>query len=68
VLPQEMHGACGMTCWRRLRGWQAAGVGQTPQMVLLGELRGAVDDQLWCVDGTILRAHRCAVGGGKKSE
>ena len=21
---------------------------------------------LWCVDGTIVRAHRCAAGGGKK--
>ncbi len=24
-VPREM-GVCGMTCWRRLRGWQAAGV------------------------------------------
>lgn len=27
---------------------------------------GAVDEQLWCVDGTNVRAHRCAAGGGKK--
>ena len=27
---------------------------------------GAVDTELWCVDGTIVRAHRCAAGGGKK--
>ena len=27
---------------------------------------GAIDEQLWCVDGTISRAHRCAAGGGKK--
>ena len=27
---------------------------------------GAVDNDLWCVDGTIVRAHRCAAGGGKK--
>ena len=27
---------------------------------------GAIDDQLWCIDGTIIRAHRCAAGGGKK--
>lgn len=26
---------------------------------------GAINDQLWCVDGTILRAHRCAAGGVK---
>lgn len=28
---------------------------------------GAIDSQLWCVDGTIVRAHRCAGGGGKKT-
>ena len=27
---------------------------------------GAVDEELWCVDGTIVRAHRCASGGGKR--
>lgn len=26
MLPQEMGCGCGMTCWRRLRDWQAAGV------------------------------------------
>jgi len=26
VLPQEMGCGSGMTCWRRLRDWQAAGV------------------------------------------
>ena len=27
---------------------------------------GAIDEELWCIDGTIVRAHRCAGGGGKK--
>jgi len=27
---------------------------------------GKIDDQLWCVDGTVVRAARCAGGGGKK--
>jgi transposase len=27
---------------------------------------GAIDQELWCIDGTIVRAHRCAGGGGKK--
>lgn len=27
--------------------------------------RGAVDEQLWCVDGTIVRAHRCAANHGR---
>jgi transposase len=28
---------------------------------------GDFDDQLWCIDGTSVRAHRCAGGGGKKA-
>lgn len=28
---------------------------------------GHIDEQLWCVDGTIVRAARCAAGGGKKT-
>lgn len=24
------------------------------------------DHNLWCIDGTVVRAHRCAAGGGKK--
>jgi transposase len=27
---------------------------------------GRIDQRLWCIDGTIVRAHRCAAGGGKK--
>lgn len=27
---------------------------------------GAIDEELWCIDGTIVRAHRCAAGGGKR--
>lgn len=26
MLPQELGGGSGMTCWRRLRDWQAEGV------------------------------------------
>ena len=28
---------------------------------------GDIDDQLWCVDGSVVRAARCAAGGGKKT-
>ncbi len=28
---------------------------------------GKIDEELWCVDGTIVRAARCAAGGGKKT-
>ena len=26
-----------------------------------------LDNKLWCIDGTVVRAHRCAAGGGKKT-
>ncbi len=29
---------------------------------------GELDQKLWCVDGTIVRAHRCAGGGEKKGD
>ena len=28
---------------------------------------GEIDQGFWCVDGTIVRAARCAAGGGKKT-
>jgi transposase len=28
--------------------------------------QGRLDQKLWCIDGTIVRAHRCAGGSGKK--
>ena len=40
-LPQSMGFGSGMTCWRRLRDWQAAGVWHRLHLLLLGELRGA---------------------------
>jgi transposase len=64
-LPQELGCGCGMTCWRRLRDWQAAGVWSKLQQVLLNDLRRA--DQLdWsraAVDSASLRA----LGGGEKT-
>ena len=40
-LPAELGCGSGMTCWRRLRQWQANGVWHRMHMVLLAELRGA---------------------------
>jgi transposase len=37
-LPQEMGCGSGMTCWRRLRDWQIAGVWQKIWQALLNEL------------------------------
>jgi SRSO17 transposase/transposase len=39
-LPREMNCGCGMTCWRRLRDWQADGTWDKIHKVLLGRLRG----------------------------
>jgi transposase len=58
LLPQEMGCGCGMTCWRRLRDWQAAGVWQKLHEVLLAELNEAdlVDWSRAVVDSAMLRA------------
>jgi transposase len=37
-LPQEMGCGSGMTCWRRLKEWQDAGVWQRLHEVLLSRL------------------------------
>ena len=38
MLPKEMGCGCGMTCWRRLRDWQAAGVWKTVWRIMLDAL------------------------------
>ncbi len=40
-LPQELGFGCGMTAWRRLRRWQAAGVWERLHELLLAELHAA---------------------------
>lgn len=40
-LPREMGCGCGMTCWRRLRDWQRAGVWSKLHRLLLAKLRHA---------------------------
>jgi transposase len=40
-LPQELGFGSGMTCWRRLRRWQRAGVWQRLHELLLAELHAA---------------------------
>lgn len=57
-LPQELGFGSGMTCWRRLRDWNDAGVWQRLHELLLAELRAA--GMLGCsraaVDSSDLRA------------
>lgn len=38
-LPKELGFGCGMTCWRRLRDWQAQGVWDRLHLALLTRLR-----------------------------
>ena len=62
-LPQEMGCGCGMTCWRRLRDWNQAGVWQTLHETLLAELHEA-DRIDWARrDRQQLRAARAVVDG-----
>ncbi|MBI4496661.1 MAG: IS5 family transposase [Chloroflexi bacterium] len=46
LLPPEMGCGSGMTCWRRLRDWQEAGVWQRLHQVLLDRL-GAAEQIDW---------------------
>lgn len=61
-LPQELGYGSGMTCWRRLREWQEAGVWQQLHELLLGELRaaGALDLSRAAIDGSHAQAKRGA--------
>ena len=64
-LPAELGFGSGMTCWRRLRDWNAAGVWQRLHRELLAELRaaGELDWDRAVVDSSQVRALR---GGPKR--
>lgn len=63
-LPQELGCGSGMTCWRRLRDWQKAGVWGKLHHLLLQKLqaRGVLDWSVAVADSASVRA----VGAGKK--
>lgn len=56
------------TVWHRFDQWNQSGL----LAQIVDRLRAArvdldeIDEELWCVDGTIVRAARCAAGGAKK--
>ena len=59
MLPLEMGCGSGITCWRRLRDWQAAGVWDRLHRELLRRLRAA-DRINWsraCIDSASLAAN-----------
>ena len=57
-LPQEMGCGSGMTCWRRLREWQEAGVWQRLHELLLAKLNEAerIDWSRAAVDSSQVRS------------
>lgn len=64
--PQELGFGSGMTCWRRLRDWNEAGVWQRLHEVLLAELNAAarLDWSRAVVDSSHVRALK---GGGTRA-
>jgi transposase len=63
-LPQEMGCGSGMTCWRRLRDWQQAGVWKKIWRLLLDEL-GANDLIDWSTSALDSCSVRAVLGGSK---
>lgn len=52
-LPKELGFGSGMTCWRRLRDWNEAGVWQQLHEVLLAELNAAARSRLVACGGRL---------------
>ena len=57
-LPAELNCGCGMSCWRRLRDWQADGTWDRIHAVLLERLAGAgkLDWSKCAIDSSSVRA------------
>ena len=66
LLPREMGCGSGVSCWRRLRDWEAAGIWQSIHAQLLGELRKSdeLDLSIVAADSGTVRA----VGAGEKRD
>lgn len=66
-LPEEF--GAWKTAWRMFDAWTADGtlaeILRRRQATFVAA--GAIDGQLWCIDGTTVRAARCAAGGRKKA-
>jgi transposase len=63
MLPQELGCGSGMTCWRRLRDWQAAGVWDALHRTLLDRLgaAGQIDWSRASLDSASIPAKRGAI-------
>lgn len=65
-LPEEF--GPWQTVWRLFDAWNAAGIlTKIVQQLQAAHFdAGEIDPELWCIDGTVIRAARCSAGGGKK--
>lgn len=52
------------TVWEHFDRWNKDGTLEAILQRLQGHAE--ISDELWCVDGTTVRAAKCAAGGGKK--
>jgi transposase len=64
-LPQQLGYGSGMTCWRRLRDWQQAGVFDQLHQLLLARLRSA--ERLDWSRAVVDSSHVRALKGGTRS-
>src|SRR4029453_5384733 len=67
MLPKQLGCGSGMTCWRRLRDWQHAGIWDLTHFVLLNWLSrdGQIDWSRAGVDSFWVRAVFGAANGGE---
>ena len=67
LLPQELGCGSSMTCWRRLRDWQAAGVWDLLHHTLLDRLgeAGQIDWSRAALDSASIPAKRGATSSGR---
>jgi len=65
-LPQEMGCGSGMTCWRRLRDWQAAGIWKKIWRTFLDQL-GEADAIDWTTSAIDSCSVRAVFGGRKRA-
>lgn len=57
-----------ITVYKHFDQWNCDGTLDKVKQTLLSQIvdAGGVDGDLWCVDGSVVRAARCAGGDGKK--
>ena len=67
-LPEEI--ANWSTVWDYFDRWNSDGtLAEILQTLVASHVDcGEIDEELWMIDGTVVRAARCAAGGGKESD